>query len=70
VNHELCAEFIQRTEVSIHTRHFWRVNPQRGHPDSHRGCFNPHPPFLAGESHVALPSLYARGEVMLRMSGS
>jgi hypothetical protein len=36
--------------VSIHTRHFWRVNysgPLRWWPQQRR--FNPHPPFLAGE---------------------
>ena len=40
----------QQPTVSIHTRHFWRVNSVvvKGHQYSLNG-FNPHPPFLAGE---------------------
>ena len=38
------------SSVSIHTRHFWRVNCSREVCRAgNKGCFNPHPPFLAGE---------------------
>ena len=37
--------------VSIHTRHYWRVKPdRRSHPRRLEWCFNPHPPLLAGET--------------------
>ena len=48
--------------VSIHTRHYWRVKPfaqvvaSRGY-----GCFNPHPPLLAGETDYQAACLFEAG---------
>ena len=39
-------------EVSIHTRHYWRVKPSLAATPLVRGCFNPHPPLLAGETKM------------------
>ena len=41
----------RRRRVSIHTRHFWRVNQAlQSMSRAAEQRFNPHPPFLAGES--------------------
>ena len=37
-------------DVSIHTRHYWRVKHQHSASPSTLSRFNPHPPLLAGET--------------------
>ena len=53
--------------VSIHARHYWRARRSRPKPNSHRLCFNPRPPLLAGETEhthrkreAVLVSIHAR----------